>query len=441
MDTHENVSTATVSDQPEQVALLDLASNILKQTQGLTAYLQTHQLQEPNFNWNSPDIPETPEYMDIQSKLSASLDDLRRLVDGPRRFARSFICQGNDLAAFQIAFEFNLFEIVPLKGSINVAELAKLAGLDVDRTSRVMRMLVTHRVFRENPEDLFSHTAVSAVFNREEGMRCAGAYILDEMWTAAASAAISAKSSPYESDYNSCPFKTSHGVPLFKYYDMNPQLATRFAKAMAAVTTCEYLIPDLDRQIAELRDYFPWNSLKGTVVDVGGGSGHVSIALARNFPNLNFVVQDISTRMLDVGKSIITDDIADRISFMQHDFFEPQPVKDVSAIFIRQCLHNWCDRDVVKILRALVPALESSAAATSILINDTVLPAPGTMPLHEERGLRQMDMLMLVALGSKQRTCNEIQSLLTEADSRYRIHKVHSEGSMGLIEIQLERML
>lgn len=33
--------------------------------------------------------------------------------------------------------------------------------------------------------------------------------------------------------------------------------------------------------IKELRDCFSWGELKGTVVDVGGGSGHVSIALAR----------------------------------------------------------------------------------------------------------------------------------------------------------------
>ncbi len=38
----------------------------------------------------------------------------------------------------------------------------------------------------------------------------------------------------------------------------------------------------VDRQISELRDGFAWESLnKGTVVDAGGGSGHVSISLAR----------------------------------------------------------------------------------------------------------------------------------------------------------------
>jgi methylase of polypeptide subunit release factors len=37
----------------------------------------------------------------------------------------------------------------------------------------------------------------------------------------------------------------------------------------------------VDRHIDELRDSYDWEKLQGTVVDVGGGSGHISIALAQ----------------------------------------------------------------------------------------------------------------------------------------------------------------
>lgn len=38
----------------------------------------------------------------------------------------------------------------------------------------------------------------------------------------------------------------------------------------------------VDRQFSELRDGYPWQNFgKGKIVDVGGGSGHVSIYLAK----------------------------------------------------------------------------------------------------------------------------------------------------------------
>ncbi|KAF4760357.1 hypothetical protein HAV15_007616 [Penicillium sp. str.  len=40
----------------------------------------------------------------------------------------------------------------------------------------------------------------------------------------------------------------------------------------------------VDRRIGELRDGYGWDQWKGTVVDVGGGSGHISISLAQERP-------------------------------------------------------------------------------------------------------------------------------------------------------------
>ena len=57
-----------------------------------------------------------------------------------------------------------------------------------------------------------------------------------------------------------------------------PFLNRHFCRSAPLILT---VTPVVDRHINELRDCFPWGSLKGTVVDVGGGSGHISIALAR----------------------------------------------------------------------------------------------------------------------------------------------------------------
>lgn len=159
------------------------------------------------------------------------------------------------------------------------------------------------------------------------------------------------------------------------------------------------------------------------------------------FPHLNFVVQDGSTNMLAEGRALLTDDVKGRITFAQQNFFEPQPQRQndpAAAYLLRQCTHNWCDRDVVTMFRSLVPGLESSGPATPLLINDIIMPEPGeNWPRLLERDVRQVDMIMLINCGSKQRTKTEFEALLKEADARYEIRKVHATGRLGLLEVYL----
>lgn len=160
--------------------------------------------------------------------------------------------------------------------------------------------------------------------------------------------------------------------------------------------------------------------------------------MTQHFPDLNFVVQD-SADMHAAGQSLLTDDIRGRVSFMQHSFFEPQPIGDAAAFILRACALNWCDRDVVRMFRALVPGLERSKPTTPLLINDLVVPVQGTLTRDFERGLRQIDLIMLVGFGGKLRTAAEFGALLKEADERYEIRNFRPEGLMGLLEVYLRR--
>jgi predicted O-methyltransferase YrrM len=158
------------------------------------------------------------------------------------------------------------------------------------------------------------------------------------------------------------------------------------------------------------------------LVDIGGGSGHVGIALARAFPNLSVIVQDNNSAMLQQAQE--TQDLSDlkgRISFAQHDFFTPQPIEDAGAYLMRQIIHNWDDDNCVRILQALVPALEKCAPGTPLLINDSIIPEPGTTSRFEEHVIRQIDLLMMFSLGAKQRSEAEFKQLLKRADPRLEV--------------------
>lgn len=80
--------------------------------------------------------------------------------------------------------------------------------------------------------------------------------------------------------------------------------------------------PDLEPSYAIKAD--DWASLgKATVVDVGGSHGLVCIALAEEFPDLQFVVQDIPN-VADDAKTKFPAELSHCATFQAHDFFEEQ---------------------------------------------------------------------------------------------------------------------
>lgn len=176
---------------------------------------------------------------------------------------------------------------------------------------------------------------------------------------------------------------------MFDWLSKNPAQAKRFNSAIST------LVPS-GRASSFLTQSFDWASLgKGTVVDVGGAQGAISILLAEVFPDLRFVVQDLPEVLLGAQEKVPAH-IAPRIEFVAHDFFTDQPaVADV--YFLRAVLHNWPDEYCVKILQRLVPALRHGAR---IVINDSLVPEPGTLPLLAERNIRYVPS-----------SCKEIEKL------------------------------
>jgi ubiquinone/menaquinone biosynthesis C-methylase UbiE len=408
--------------------LLRLAQTVLQATSAIVKDLEKTNQPEPTFSQDSSVIKGGDDYEATRIQLNDAAHDLLSLVNGPLTEFRAFFTTQYDLAAYQIALELGLFGIVPLGGSITLSELARKVPMDEDRCGRVVKHLASQHVFHEIEEDVFEHSAASALVAKDSDIEALLLTQIDEMFRAASESSTCVLKAPFESDSINSPFATRHRKPLYGWYADNPAKGGRFAKAMAGVG-------QMDRQISELRNEFPWETLGGgKVVDVGGGSGHVSIYLASQYPELKFVVQDSEFHMLAEAQSKLTPNIAKRVQFMQHDFFSEQPVTDASAFFMRQCTHNWNDRDCIKIFRALVPALEKCKPGTRLLINDAVLPELNQISKFEEHSLRQFDMAMFVILGAKQRSEKEFRKLLQEADSRFEVVKVHGTNAMGLVE-------
>ena len=169
---------------------------------------------------------------------------------------------------------------------------------------------------------------------------------------------------------------------MYTILGKDPRRAERFATGMSALITSE------GYELRYIVDNIPWASFgSGTVVDLGGSHGDAMIAIAKRFPTLRFVVQDLP-HVIGSRPSLPTE-VDGRISFMTHDFFTPQLVKGAQVYFFRWIFHNWSDKYCLNILQNLVPALEPGA---QILINDTCLPEPGTVPWRQESTIRYLTL-------------------------------------------------
>jgi O-methyltransferase domain len=201
--------------------------------------------------------------------------------------------------------------------------------------------------------------------------------------------------------------------PFFSWLQQDKARRERFNVGMAGFSDGG------DRpQSVDVKAY-PWQQLpKGaTVVDVGGGSkfifrytrcsymvyypglcrtftdislpgGHVSKALAESFPSFTVIVQDASEVVEQSNVALAAAQAEGRllnVSFQEHNFFSPQPVKDADVYFLRQIMHDWPKKEATMILRALLPALKPG---TRVLVSEYVIPPPGRLTGLDDKIIR-----------------------------------------------------
>lgn len=175
---------------------------------------------------------------------------------------------------------------------------------------------------------------------------------------------------------------------------------------------------------------------------VGGSTGGASISLAKELPNLTFIVQDLPANVESgrkaAAESSLPADIVSRITFQAHDFTQPQPVRGADAYLLRMILHDWPDDEATKILKNIVAAMEKPKSR--LLIMDTVLPKPGAEPVSVERIARARDLTMMQAFNSKERDLDDWKELIAAADPNLRLVRVVQPfgSAMSILEVVID---
>ena len=166
---------------------------------------------------------------------------------------------------------------------------------------------------------------------------------------------------------------------MFEEIAKDPDREQRYAAAMSLGSSGPGHEP------SHVLEGFDWDSVgKGLIVDVGGSHGSLSIAIAERFPSLRCIVQD-KDEVIHKGQESLPPTLSDRVTFMGHDFFTEQPIKDADVYILRFILHDWSDKYASRILQALVPALKVGAR---VLIVEHIAPDPGTTSKYQEKLFR-----------------------------------------------------
>ena len=311
-----------------------------------------------------------------------------------------------------------------------MGEMAEASGLNEDDTRRILLHAMTHRIFRQEDKNMVVHTAASRAI-REVPLLAnwidAGC---EWILPAAAHVVNSMAKSPGSEEPNETAFSISQNTsdPFFEAISKFPGGSKRFADQMTFVQSD----PSLDT--AFVIDNYDWAMYEsGTVVDVGGSHGLVMMELAKRFPSINCIVQDLPD-VIASANVLVDQGFARRVQFQAHDIFQEQPVKGADVYFLRQILHDWGDKYSILILRNLIPALKPGAR---IVINDRIIPEPGSLPPVQERLVRSSDLVMKALFNSKERDTEMWTSLLQRADPKLRVLGVKAPlgSALAIIEV------
>ncbi len=188
-------------------------------------------------------------------------------------------------------------------------------------------------------------------------------------------------------------------MEYWDYCDANPKEMEDFGEAMKSNSQNSL------RGVLELCDL----SDARKVVDVGGGFGHLVLALLAKYPDLRGVVLD-RPGLIPIAKQslpLADESLASRVEYVGGDMFESVPAGDV--FIMKHIIHDWDDDRCIQLLQHCRTNMDGEGRVISV---DAVLP-----PMGDTGGTaaKFLDVDMMVFIPGKERTKVQWEALYDAA--------------------------
>ncbi|KAF8510757.1 S-adenosyl-L-methionine-dependent methyltransferase [Gautieria morchelliformis] len=326
-------------------------------------------------------LSDDPAVVDTTHLIVAAAAQLIAAVRSPEETIKEFASSMFISSSLAFTVDTNVPDILHEAGpqGLHAKDLASKTGTSENHLARVLRYLATRHVFREVDPDVFANNRVSSTMVKSgktlTDIQEKPMHRYDDAGTAAAVGHISDegfKSSTFLTEYikdpsrHTAPFNIAFDtkLSLWEWFEQ-PGNDWRLRRFIALMTHEGKLI-----NASIFTEAIDWKALKPSdvVVDVAGNVGTVTLILAKAFPHLKYVVQDLGKVIPDASKfwaAQYPEAIADgRVTLQEHDFFQEQPVKGAAIYFMRFIVHDWADAENIKILKNI----RAAASPTSKLI-------------------------------------------------------------------------
>jgi acetylserotonin N-methyltransferase len=143
------------------------------------------------------------------------------------------------------------------------------------------------------------------------------------------------------------------------------------------------------------------------LVDLGGATGHLTIAACERYPDLRGVVFDLPQAGAIARELVARSSAAARIEVVSGDFFVDE-LPEADLFYTGRILHDWSEEKIDRLLAKVFQRLPSGGA---LLIGEKLLAEDGVGPV----AANMQSLNMLVVTEGRERSLGEYRALLTRA--------------------------
>jgi len=307
-------------------------------------------------------------------------------------------------------------DVVQKHGPMRASEMVDIGGVSAapDALERLLRACASVGVFTEDATGRFGPTPLSEVLtSNSPGSVKKLVEAIGGPWYRAWTELLEAVRTGKPQ------VRKVFGMEWWDYLNANPKELEDFAEAMKA---------NSQNSLRGVLEHCEFTGV-GRVADIGGGYGHLAVALLEKYPDLRATVMDVPELIPVAQERFPVSDpaVAGRLEYVGGDMFESVPPAD--AYIMKHIIHDWDD---ARNIRLLENCRQSMLGDGRMICVDAVLPPMGNA---DGTPAKLLDILMLVFIPGKERTRDQWAHLYRSAGFEIRsITPIHDNFGTSIVE-------